>query len=154
MSEQWDGRPLNPKQDGWHWLTRAEDGLTIPKRWNAEMGAWEDGIMLSPATVIEWGANYVGPCHAPAEVAAQVEAERDAERAAREHWQSQVQSTIQSLLKAEVERDRLRSGWLMSIQTENSCAVTGQPCRERCGCALEQEALAIARAALGEAGHE
>jgi hypothetical protein len=52
------------------------------------------------------------------------------------------------------ERDRLRSCWLLSIQTENSCAATGQPCRARCGCALEQEALTGARAALKEMGHE
>jgi hypothetical protein len=82
MSEQWDGRPQNPERDGWHWLTRAEDGLTIPKRWDAEMGAWEDGIMLSPPTVIEWGVNYAGPCLTPAEVAAQVEAARRDEREA------------------------------------------------------------------------
>jgi len=82
MSEPWDGCPQNPEREGWHWLTRAEDGLTIPKRWNAEMGAWEDGIMLSPATVIEWGANYAGPCHAPAEVTAQVKAARQEEREA------------------------------------------------------------------------
>jgi hypothetical protein len=39
------------------------------------------------------------------------------------------------------EIERLRAGWLRSIQAENSCAATGQPCRERCACVLEQVAL-------------
>ena len=39
------------------------------------------------------------------------------------------------------DRARLRAGWLRSIQAENSCAATGQPCRERCACVLEQAAL-------------
>lgn len=37
--------------------------------------------------------------------------------------------------------ERLRAGWLRCIQAQNSCAATGQPCRERCGCVLEQVAL-------------
>lgn len=39
------------------------------------------------------------------------------------------------------DRARLRAGWLRSIQAENSCAATGQPCRERCACVLEQAEL-------------
>jgi hypothetical protein len=39
------------------------------------------------------------------------------------------------------EIERLRAGWLRSIQTENSCPATGQPCREPCGCVLEQDEL-------------
>ena len=39
------------------------------------------------------------------------------------------------------EIERLRAGWLRSIQAGNSCAATGQPCREPCGCVLEQVAL-------------
>jgi len=39
------------------------------------------------------------------------------------------------------ENNRLRSGWLRSIQAENSCAATGKPCREPCACVLEQAAL-------------
>jgi hypothetical protein len=82
MTEQWDGRPQNPERDGWHWLARAEDGLAILKRWDAEVGAWEDGIMLYPATVMEWGVCYLAPCHTPSEVAAQIEAARREERKA------------------------------------------------------------------------
>ena len=39
------------------------------------------------------------------------------------------------------EIERLRAGWLRSIQAENSCAVSGRPCREPCGCVLEQAEL-------------
>lgn len=40
---------------------------------------------------------------------------------------------------------RLRSAWLRVIQAENSCSVTGQPCRDprKCGCAAEQEMLIL-----------
>jgi hypothetical protein len=77
----------------------------------------------------------------------EVEAQRDEAVERGNDWCDQAK-------KARAERDRLRSGWLMSIQTENSCATTGQPCRVRCGCALEQEALAAARLAPKETGHE
>jgi hypothetical protein len=40
------------------------------------------------------------------------------------------------------DRARLRAGWLRSIQAENSCAATGAPCREPCGCVEEMEMLA------------
>ena len=46
-----------------------------------------------------------------------------------------------TLTSAADEIERLRAGWLRSIQAENSCAATGQPCRERCACVLEQAAL-------------
>ena len=37
---------------------------------------------------------------------------------------------------------RLRRGWLRVIQQENGCApYTGTPCRDLCGCALEQAEL-------------
>ena len=39
------------------------------------------------------------------------------------------------------DRARLRAGWLRFIQAENSCAATGQPCREPCACVLEQAEL-------------
>lgn len=39
------------------------------------------------------------------------------------------------------DRAQLRASWLRSIQHENSCAATGQPCREPCGCVLEQAEL-------------
>jgi hypothetical protein len=37
----------------------------------------------------------------------------------------------------------LALAWLRVIQAENSCAVTGKPCREakRCGCQAEQDML-------------
>ena len=76
-----------------------------------------------------------------------LEAERDEAVERGNDWCDQAK-------KARAERDRLRSGWLVSIQTENSCVTTGQPCRVRCGCALEQEALANVRATLKETGHE
>jgi hypothetical protein len=46
-----------------------------------------------------------------------------------------------TLTAAASEIERLRFGWLRSIQAENSCAATGKPCRDPCACVLEQVAL-------------
>lgn len=55
---------------------------------------------------------------------------------------------------AERERDRMRRGWLTTIQVENSCPATGGGClAKRCGCVEEMKMLLDeddARAALGE----
>ncbi len=54
-----------------------------------------------------------------------------------------IRSDCAATLRALVaERDRMRSAWLRVIQTENSCAATGTPCRpKRCGCEEEQNLL-------------
>ena len=72
----WDGRPENPERDGWHWLQRADDRWLVCKWWSAEQAGWVDGITLSPATVVEYGVGYLGPCLTSTEVAARVEAAR------------------------------------------------------------------------------
>lgn len=58
-------------------------------------------------------------------------------------------ATLRALAR---ERDRLRRGWLATIQTENSCPATGGGClAKRCGCVEELEMLLredAARAAL------
>ena len=62
------GVPANPERDGWHWLRRASDGQIICTKWSAEQGGWVDGVTLSPASVVEFGVTYLGPCLTPAEV--------------------------------------------------------------------------------------
>ena len=42
-------------------------------------------------------------------------------------------------LAAEVVR--LRFGWLRTIQLDNQCPADGTPCRAKCACAEEMEAL-------------
>jgi uncharacterized protein YdbL (DUF1318 family) len=79
---EWDGVPLNPERNGWHWLkddVRAEPVATI---WSAELGSWVSGAAYSPSGVVELGFCYLGPCHTPAEVAALIEAARQEEREA------------------------------------------------------------------------
>lgn len=76
MTDTWDGRPQNSERDGWHWLCRAEDSWAVCKWWSTEQGGWVDGITLSPATVVEYGVNYLGPCRTPAEVEAREAAAR------------------------------------------------------------------------------
>ena len=40
------------------------------------------------------------------------------------------------------EIEKLRAGWLRTIQVENSCEMTGHPCNaKRCGCQAEQDTL-------------
>lgn len=70
------GVPQNPERAWWHWLRRAEDGLVLCKHWSADQGGWVDGVTLSPATVVEYGVAYCGPCLTPAEVAAREAAAR------------------------------------------------------------------------------
>ena len=51
-------------------------------------------------------------------------------------------SNYEAACDAVNEIERLRRSWLRVIQQENGCApYTGTPCRELCGCALEQAEL-------------
>lgn len=99
MSE-WDGRPLNPERDGWHWL-RTPDGMTAPYEWRAagecERGRWPSGWVEEGET--EWPAlecTYLGPALTPAELAA--------ERAAA--WRAGRDAAAGI---ADIERDRLKT---------------------------------------------
>ena len=56
----------------------------------------------------------------------------------RGHVSVPMPSNYRAACDAVDEIERLRAGWLRSIQAGNSCAATGQPCREPCGCVLEQ----------------
>lgn len=66
------GVPMNPEQDGWHWLHHPEDLRRFVQPWNAELGGWPSGALYSPQGVVELGFCYLGPCLTPAEVAALV----------------------------------------------------------------------------------
>ena len=69
MSEQWDGRPENPEQDGWHWLRTGDSLVTC--EWSAARG-WRDETWIVRA----WELPYAGPCLTPAEVEAEKAATR------------------------------------------------------------------------------
>lgn len=62
---EWDGRPLNPERDGWHWLDA--DGPVLCE-WRVSRG-WMDETWCTHAADLV----YLGPCLTPSEVAAQVE---------------------------------------------------------------------------------
>lgn len=73
-SQPWDGVPLSPEQDGWHWLRHPEDLRPFPARWSAAHHAWADGAMYTPRGIVELGLHYIAPCPAPDEIAAREQA--------------------------------------------------------------------------------
>lgn len=80
MIDAWDGRPLNPEQNGAHWIT---DSVAY---WEADKGRWLL-MMKAKAVSPEWlasqpWAEYRGPCLLPSEIAAREEAVRREEREA------------------------------------------------------------------------
>lgn len=80
----WDGVPLNPERDGWHWISTLPQLPPSPWRWSVADGV---GDWFAPGS--RWcsplGAvachTYLGPCLTPADLAAAVEAAVQAERA-------------------------------------------------------------------------
>jgi hypothetical protein len=66
------GVPLNPEQDGWHWLGDAS-GVAVPIAWTpASSGAYvAGGWEVHPGTLAKT-ARYLGPVLSPAEVAAAI----------------------------------------------------------------------------------
>ena len=80
----WDGVPLNPERDGWHWISTLPQLPPSPWRWSVADGV---GDWFAPGS--RWcsplGAvachTYLGPCLTPADHAAVVEAAVQAERA-------------------------------------------------------------------------
>lgn len=76
--------------------------------------------------------------------AARTEAIREMADMARQagSWRGIAEGKDAILRDLERERDRLRRAWLATIQTENSCPASGQPCGARlCGCVAEMEML-------------
>ena len=61
------GVPLNPEQDGRHWLFDPEENKPHPEIWVAEIGAWAVGDAWTPRMVAEMGLHYQGPVLTPAE---------------------------------------------------------------------------------------
>ena len=60
MSEQWDGRPENPEQDGLHYIS---DAVAM---WDARKQKWAllSRTRAEPAEWLakQWWAEYRGPC--------------------------------------------------------------------------------------------
>lgn len=77
MSEAWDGRPLNPERDGWHWLGGPVGSQSI-HYWMGDIQRWEtaSGSCWTPEYFAA-RSSYLGPCLTPDQVAAAVQAERD-----------------------------------------------------------------------------
>ena len=62
------GVPLNPEQDGRHWLFDHENSKSYPEIWVAEMQAWTVGDAWTRRRVAKIGLHYLGPVLTPAEV--------------------------------------------------------------------------------------
>ena len=60
--------PLNPEEDGWHWLVLVSSARPVPQHWTAGGsfgGGWSSLSMLNAGQRYR----YIGPCLLPAEVA-------------------------------------------------------------------------------------
>lgn len=85
MADAWDGVPLNPERDGWHWLGRG-GSKPEPFDWSQAYGEWWFGGSVDFGG--EWKApdyvrlnyRYLGPCLTPDEVAAREAAAAEAMR--------------------------------------------------------------------------
>lgn len=88
------GVPLNPDQEGWHWVQRVDNGFVQNPRvilwtddWTSRQFSWDAIGYEADERKLGRDFRYLGPCFTPAEVDARVkQAKRDAlEEAARWH---------------------------------------------------------------------
>jgi hypothetical protein len=107
--EPWNGVPLNPERDGWHWIAR--DGLEKLASWS-DRGVWTFmGIDAPPEDVTGWGWAYLGPVLTPSEHRALLDRAEAAEREAQAYRSFSVEraqernAETRRADKAEAERD-------------------------------------------------
>jgi len=75
MTDAWNGVPLHPERDGWHWLhERYSWARPEPVLWCSMPQVWRGRGLASAAKQQE--VRYIGPCLTPAEVAAREAAAR------------------------------------------------------------------------------
>jgi hypothetical protein len=83
----WNGIPLNPDIDGWHWLSSWvnspgwESRMPWCAKWNAERKAWAEVEADESGGLVDWSParvaaefNYMAPCLTPSEIDAIVDA--------------------------------------------------------------------------------
>jgi hypothetical protein len=71
------GHPLNPEQDGWHWLRHRDASFCTPVEWRVPCGWVTNNIPMLPKEVQSFVVDcceYLGPCLTPAEVAVREQA--------------------------------------------------------------------------------
>ena len=80
------GVPLNPDQEGWHWVQRVDKGFVPSPRiilwtddWTSRQFSWDAVGYEADERKLGRDFRYLGPCLTPAEVEARVkQARRDA----------------------------------------------------------------------------
>ena len=91
--EPWNGVPLNPERDGWHWIAR--DGLEKLASWS-DRGVWTFmGIDAPPEDVTGWGWAYLGPVLTPSEHRALLDRAEAAEREAHDAHQDAIRVAVE-----------------------------------------------------------
>jgi len=77
MTDAWNGVPLNPERDGWHWLQRKSHGMPEAWLWSDDgcgegQFCWlEEGSGGDPDSMARY-FSYLGPCPTPTEHAAAI----------------------------------------------------------------------------------
>lgn len=60
---EWDGRPENSDQPGWHWLS-CKGAAARPWEWCATYQEWVGTVdSYTPSSMVEFGWGYEGPCY-------------------------------------------------------------------------------------------
>jgi hypothetical protein len=105
-------------------------------------------VRLRNVSSVEWSEPM---CVEAADEIERLRRERDAARRERDEAHYDAYRVVQQGLAAAKatgyargveEIERLRRGWLRTIQGDNSCTVTGAPCaHEKCACVKEMELL-------------
>ncbi len=65
----WDGRPVNPERDGWHWLKAGDMPFLARYTWDAYSGtgSWREALNGEPLRLRFGGFGYAGPAVMPGE---------------------------------------------------------------------------------------
>jgi hypothetical protein len=126
--------PLNPDQEGWHWVQRVDKGFVPNPRailWTDDWTSWQfswDAIGYSSEPEQKLGRDfrYLGPCLTPAEVDARVKEAR------REGW-DEADAEIEKLRAALSELVDIVEHALEIKSTEDMDSFTLQPARAALG---------------------
>lgn len=170
----WPGKPgvpLNPDQEGWHWVQRVDKGFVPNPRvilwtddWTSGQFSWDAiGYSSAPEQKLGRDFRYLGPAITPAEVDARVKEAVDLgiDIATRElapqiamliPWQTAIEDALSNWCDAVADDETPKDALLHLIQIEMDAALDPKVSQAAADLVAKakREAQAEERAALGE----